>query len=113
MHEYSLVQSLLERVDAEARNQTAAAVTRLHVAIGEAAGVEVDLFEKAFEVFRDRTVCSDAELVVRRVPVRWRCPRCERAFEAGAVLRCEACEVPAELAQGDEIVLDRIEMEVP
>jgi Zn finger protein HypA/HybF involved in hydrogenase expression len=29
------------------------------------------------------------------------------------MLQCPRCGVPARLAQGDEIVLDRIEMEVP
>jgi Zn finger protein HypA/HybF involved in hydrogenase expression len=29
------------------------------------------------------------------------------------VLRCSRCDVPARLMEGDEIMLDRIEMEVP
>jgi Zn finger protein HypA/HybF involved in hydrogenase expression len=29
------------------------------------------------------------------------------------VLTCPSCAVPAHLVQGDEIMLDRIEMEVP
>jgi hypothetical protein len=29
------------------------------------------------------------------------------------VLKCDACGSPARLAEGDEIMLDRIEMEVP
>jgi Zn finger protein HypA/HybF involved in hydrogenase expression len=31
----------------------------------------------------------------------------------GAALSCPECAAPARLAAGDEIVLDRIEMEVP
>ena len=31
----------------------------------------------------------------------------------GRLLRCDICDRPARLAEGDEIMLDRIEMEVP
>ncbi len=113
MHEYSLVQSLLERVDALARAQRATSVSRLHVSIGELAGVEVDLFAKAFETFRERTVCEKAELAVRRVAAKWTCPACGAAFAPGDVLCCRACALPARMEEGDEIVLDRVEMEVP
>ncbi len=41
MHEYSIVQALVERVDAEARARGATAVHRLSVSIGELSGVEI------------------------------------------------------------------------
>jgi hypothetical protein len=34
-------------------------------------------------------------------------------IQPGDVLTCQACALPARLAQGDEIMLDRIELEVP
>ena len=34
-------------------------------------------------------------------------------LDRGQVLRCSACGSPARLAGGDEIMLDRIELEVP
>jgi hypothetical protein len=34
------------------------------------------------------------------------------SIPAGGPLRCRRCGVPARLAEGDEIMLDRIEMEV-
>jgi Zn finger protein HypA/HybF involved in hydrogenase expression len=34
-------------------------------------------------------------------------------IQRGEVLTCPACELPARLSQGDEIMLDRIELEVP
>ena len=43
MHEYSIVQALLDRVAAEARSHGAVAVHRIRVQIGEASGVESDL----------------------------------------------------------------------
>jgi hydrogenase nickel incorporation protein HypA/HybF len=112
MHEYSIVQALLEQVEHQARIHGASAVHRLHVRIGELSGVEVPLLTSAYGAFRERTRCARADLAIHPVPARWSCPRCERSFRRGDVLRCPDCELPAALAEGDEIVLDRIEMEV-
>ena len=111
MHEYSIVASLIERVDA-CRPQ-AAHVKRLHVRIGELSGVDIPLLVTAYETFRDCTWCRDAELVVEATPASWRCPRCDAPFARGARLHCLACDAGARLVQGDEIILQRIEMEVP
>jgi hydrogenase nickel incorporation protein HypA/HybF len=112
VHEYSIVQALLEQVEREAAARGAVAVRRLAVSIGELSGVEADLLASAYDVFRARSVCEGAELEIRRVAARWACPSCARSIARGEVLCCPFCGVPAQLAGGDEIVLDRIEMEV-
>ena len=112
MHEYSIVQALLERVDDEARRRGAARVHRLEVQLGELSGVDGGLLATAFETCRDGTVCAGAQLFITPVAALWRCPRCGRTPEPGKFLRCTACDLPAQLAAGDEILLARIEMEV-
>jgi hypothetical protein len=69
MHEYSIVQALLERVDREVRSHRASRVHRVHVCIGEVAGVEIDLLKTAFETIRRGTACEAAD---RRRPARRR-----------------------------------------
>jgi hydrogenase nickel incorporation protein HypA/HybF len=69
VHEYSIVASLIDRVQQEADAHGGARVHRLYVKIGELSGVEVDLLKTAFDTFR--------------------------------------------MIQGDEIILQRIEMEAP
>jgi hydrogenase nickel incorporation protein HypA/HybF len=113
MHEYSIVQALIERVDVEARARGATGVHRLSVRIGELSGVEVELLSTAYDTFRARTICEGAELDLQIVPARWACPDCGGSIAHGAVLTCPSCALPARLVQGDEILLDRIEMEVP
>jgi hydrogenase nickel incorporation protein HypA/HybF len=112
MHEYSIVGALVEQVERLAREQRAIAVHRLRVRIGELSGVEIDLLESAYELFREGTVCAGAELMVEPVPASWSCPRCRRGFARGETLRCPDCGVPARLTEGDEILLQRVEMEV-
>jgi hydrogenase nickel insertion protein HypA len=113
MHEYSIVQALVERVEREAQARGATGVHRLSVCIGELAGVDVGLLTTAYETFRERTICEGADLEVRTTPARWECPACGAPIARGALLACGTCAVPARLAAGDEIVLDRIELEVP
>jgi hydrogenase nickel insertion protein HypA len=112
VHEASLIQALIDRVEVEARARGAVAVSRVRVALGEAAGVERELFELAYATFRERTVCAAAELEVVPVAVRWACPGCGREPEPGAPLACVACGRPLRLVAGDEILLERIELEV-
>jgi hydrogenase nickel incorporation protein HypA/HybF len=113
MHEYSIVQALLTRIDAEARARGAHAVRRVRVRVGELSGIEPELLASAYELCREDTICTAAALEIEPVAARWTCSCCGRAIARGAVLQCAGCGAPARLMQGDEIILERIEMEVP
>ena len=112
MHEYSIVQSLVDSVE-KAVGTRIANVHRIEVRSGDISGVDPTLLATAYEVFRAGTRCESAEMVIERVPARWECPRCAGVIAAGLALRCPACNEPARLAAGDEIVRQRIELEVP
>jgi hydrogenase nickel incorporation protein HypA/HybF len=113
VHEYSIVQALLERVDREARRHHASHVHCVRVSIGEVAGVEVALLRTAFDTIRHGTCCAAANLDVRTVEATWACRGCGKPIVRGTALRCPACGEPARLVRGDEIMLDQIEMEAP
>ena len=112
MHEYSIVQALLDTVDAQARAHGAVAVHRVRLAIGRLAGVDSELLRSAFELVRRGTSCATAELDVRAVEAHWVCRGCGIEIRAGGVLRCRTCGGPAHLEAGDEIVLESLELEV-
>jgi hydrogenase nickel incorporation protein HypA/HybF len=112
MHEYSIVSALVDQVEAQARPYPGVKVLRVHVAIGELAGVEIELLATAFSTFRATTVCANAELAIEARPAIWCCPKCKTVIPRGAILRCTPCEAPAKLTSGDEILLQRIEMEM-
>ncbi len=114
MHEYSLIQSLLSRVEEEARRRGALKIHALAIRVGDLSGVDPGLLAGAYEIAREGTLCAGAELRVARVPALWSCPRCRITFAPGAVLRCAACDAAAVLSDGaDALTLDSIEMEVP
>lgn len=112
MHEYSIVGALIERIEQLARERRAHAVHGVLVSLGELSGVEAELLATAFETFRERTICETAKLTILPVVARWDCPGCQQTIARGAILECPRCRRPARLAAGDEIVLERIEMEV-
>lgn len=112
MHEYSIVSALVDGVLAAVAGHPGAVVRRVHVQIGELAGVEIELLRTAFTTFRDHTVCENAELAIHPVAADWRCPACNRSIPVGAALRCPDCHRPAKLVAGDDITLARVEMEV-
>ena len=99
-------------VEERARGAGARRVVRVHVCVGALSGVVPELLGSAWEVVRTRGACRGAELAVQSAPVCWRCPHCRVTIPPGAALRCATCGVPAELAAGAELRLERIEMEV-
>jgi hydrogenase nickel incorporation protein HypA/HybF len=112
MHEYSVARALLERALVEARQRGASRVCRLSVRIGELSGVLPELLATAYALAREGTLCHDAPLEILPAPARWRCRGCGEAPAPGGVLRCPACGGELALASGDELLLERIEMEV-
>lgn len=112
MHEYSIVQALLHRVDEELRRAGATRVHALQVSIGELAGVEIELLRTAYETIRRGTECEQAPLEVTVTEARWQCPRCGGAIARGSALQCRGCGTAARLVSGDEIMLNRIDLEV-
>jgi hydrogenase nickel incorporation protein HypA/HybF len=112
VHEYSIVQALYDSVAAQAAQRHAVAVHGVQVRIGELSGVDVGLLQTAWKTFRVHTICDQAPMAVNVVPAQWACASCGGEAARGAVLRCGACGGPVRLTQGDDIVLERIVMEV-
>jgi hydrogenase nickel incorporation protein HypA/HybF len=114
MHEYSLVEALIGRVEAEVRKRGALKVHGLSVRVGELAGVDPELLQTAYDTFRAGTVCAEAPLTLRKVAASWTCPGCRAPIARGEVLTCRACGLPAKLDEGaGDLTLDGIDLEVP
>jgi hydrogenase nickel incorporation protein HypA/HybF len=113
MHEYSLVEALISRVEAEARKRGALKVHGLSVRVGELAGVDPELFQTAYDTFRAGTICAEVPLTLKQVAATWSCPKCLAVIPRGQALQCERCRSPARLDEGgDALMLDGIDLEV-
>lgn len=111
MHEYAMVEALLEAAQSHADAANARSVRKLVVSVGALSGLDAELFQLAFDTFRERTICDGATLEIAPVPARWACSDCDAPL-TGPRAVCDACGGRARLAGGDDVTLSRIEMEV-
>ncbi|MFN9952094.1 MAG: hydrogenase maturation nickel metallochaperone HypA, partial [bacterium] len=80
VHERSLVRTLLRQVEEILQGYPRARVCRIHVSVGEFAGVEAALLEPAFEELTHATDLEGARLVVQLEPLEARCRSCHHLF---------------------------------
>jgi Zn finger protein HypA/HybF involved in hydrogenase expression len=117
MHEVSLVESLLDQLDAlrggTAGHPPPTAVCLVRVRIGADSGVEPTLFRTAYEACRGARGYTAATLELDFEPECWVCPVCDSSVGAEGPLSCADCDSARVLRAGGGIFLDRVEMEVP
>lgn len=77
MHEYSIVQSLIESCEEHVTQNNASKVTKLIVKIGVMSGVEPHLLQEAFETFKEKTVCDGCEFVMNIQKINILCKDCK------------------------------------
>lgn len=112
MHEYSIMQSTLDVILAQARAAGASQVHELRLRIGRLSGVVPEALSCAFEVLRTGTPAADARLEIEWTPAVLWCAPCEREFESPEFLcECPVCgAVSRELRRGRE--MEVVSMEI-
>ena len=113
MHEYSIVQNLLDQCEENAKANNATKVTKVVVKIGIMSGVEPDLLQSAFDTFKEGTVCEDCEYIQNLQPITIRCHKCkeESTLERNEY-HCPKCKsVELDVIDGEELMLIQLELE--
>lgn len=113
MHELSVCLSLLQQIDAIARERGATRVTRIELKIGPLSGVEADLLRNAYPLAAAGTVAEDAELRISEASIKVRCSVCDAESEAQANrLLCGSCgDFRTKVISGDEMILQSVELD--
>jgi hydrogenase nickel insertion protein HypA len=113
MHEYSVVQALLEQIEDIAEQNDASKVTKIIVKIGVMSGIEAHLLEIAFNTFKEKTICDGAEFVMNIQPLKIRCNSCETKSELEKIhYCCQKCQsTDVEVIDGEDMFLMSLEME--
>lgn len=113
MHEYSIVQSLIESCEEHVKENYAKKVTKVVVKIGVLSGVEPHLLEEAFNMFKENSVCNDAEFVMIIQKVKIFCNSCEfeQELEKNEFV-CPNCgSYELSVLDGEDMYLMSLEME--
>ncbi len=113
MHEYSVVQALLDQCEQHAAANDAKSITKVVVKIGQFSGVEPHLLEIAFDTFKEKTVCDGAEFVMNVQPLVIECKECGvRTTLEKIYYKCPACEsLDVQVIDGEDMFLMSLEME--
>lgn len=109
----SLVISILDLAEAEARAAAARVINSITVEIGALAGVETAALEFCFTAARPDTLAAGAELRIEQVPGQGLCPACGRKSSANTLVAvCEHCgEGVLEIQQGRELRLRSVNVD--
>lgn len=113
MHELSVCLSLMQQLDAIAREHNSARITKITLNIGPLSGVEPDLLRNAYPLAAASTVAEDAELVMEIADVVVRCSQCsaETTVTPNKLL-CGSCgDFRTRVISGDELTLLRVELD--
>ncbi len=113
MHEFSIVNALLEMCEQNAKDHNMAKVTKVEIKIGKLSGVEPHLLETAFNTFKEDSMCHDAEFVMHLQEVVVHCPECQKnVIIEENVFQCPTCKsTECTVVDGEEMYLMRLEME--
>lgn len=112
MHELSLVHALFDEVDVHVSAHPGGRLRQVRVRLGDAAGVDPELFRTAFDAVAPERGHSAATLAVEREAEAWACAACGATLPPTGPRRC-GCGGPGRLVRGDALVLDHLELEVP
>ena len=113
MHEYSIVQALLEQCEGHAKANDSTKVTKVVTKIGKLSGVEPHLLETAFDTFKENTVCHGAEFVMNLQDLKLYCNICQKESEQSEVrYQCVHCQsTDVFVLDGEDMYLMTLEME--
>ncbi|MBL4730911.1 MAG: hydrogenase/urease nickel incorporation protein HypA [Sulfurimonas sp.] len=112
MHEYSVVQALLNQCEEQAIKNDATQVIKVIAKIGVMSGIEPHLLQVAFDTFKEGTICNEAEFIINTQKLKLECKECKYVFEVDEVRYfCTQCEsLRVKVLDGEDMYLMSLEM---
>ena len=113
MHEYSVVQALLDQVEQIALENNAKEVLKVVTKIGVMSGIETHLLQVAFDTFKEKTICANAEFIMQIQPLVIECLECGELSELKEIhYCCQKCSsTNVKVIDGEDMFLMSLEME--
>lgn len=113
MHETDMTKALILTVKGWLADQPdQATVEKVHLTVGDFAGVEPASLQFAFQVQTQGTFLDGAELVIKKTPLIAFCHPCQREYrpDIGRQYSCARCQSPMDdIRSGRELKIERVE----
>jgi hydrogenase nickel incorporation protein HypA/HybF len=112
MHELSIAMSLLDVAEEEAERR-GVQVMAIHLKLGPLSGVVKEALLAAYELARENSPLSAAQLVIAEIPIVVRCPNCDadRAPQSLQLMCCSICGAPTPVVvEGRELEISALEV---
>jgi len=108
MHELSIVQEILEIIEAERERHGFKSVAKVRLRAGALSGVEPEALEFSFAVIREGTCAEKAELEIVMEPMKLVCRQCKFTTNdnhgPNACRQCGSLDVEIDATSGVDIV---------
>ena len=113
MHELSIVMSIIEIAEENAKKENASAITGIELDIGTQSGVVREALDFAIESAREGTMLEKADWVINEIPAKARCTECGHEFETDEIFApCPKCGNPfSDIFQGKELQIRSLKIE--
>jgi hydrogenase nickel incorporation protein HypA/HybF len=113
MHEFSIVETMVNIVLEKAKAANAKKVLRVYLVIGELSGVLNEAVEQYFFFLTKDTIAAGAELFFMRPPTQVRCRNCQTVYSpVNLKIVCPNCkEQKIEIISGRELYIDSLDLE--
>ena len=112
MHELSIAQSIIERVEAIRTEHEASGIASVQLQVGTLSGVDPYALELAFSVAVEGTLYADTRWDIESVVARVKCRTCGNTTAPdGPFPICMSCDsTDIEVVAGRELMIDTLEV---
>lgn len=116
MHELSVIRSILDIVVEHAQKHGAHKVRTIQVEVGMLSDLEEEWMQRYFDYLNKDTIAQDAKLVIKWIPIVFKCQKCNKSFEVNRTrlddISCPSCgQYKLSLISGREYLIKNMEVE--
>ena len=113
MHEVSIAQNIIDKIEFEVRTNKASRVKNVKLVIGEFTGIVKEALEFALEIITKNTSAENACFDIETVKLKTYCSQCNKSYSDNGELCfiCPVCDSNLKILEGRELLIKYIDVE--
>jgi hydrogenase nickel incorporation protein HypA/HybF len=113
MHELPITEQLIKMAEKHCRENDGSKVRKINLVCGDYSGFVPESIHMYFDIISEGTLCEGAEIEIKRIKPKLKCPACGELFERELFsFACPKCGTDGEPTDiGKEFYIETIEIE--